>query len=83
VDAQYPGSARKFREAIPKVSSKPLSHLLLTHIHGDHVFGNMVFKDLEIVSHRRLWEKMEESLRNEWTPENLQKMLDTYKRDAP
>ena len=83
VDAQYPGSARKFRDAIPKVSSKPLSHLLLTHIHGDHVFGNMMFKDLEIVSHRRLWEKMEESLKNEWAPENLQKMLDTYKRDAP
>ena len=83
VDAQYPGSARKFREAIPKASVKPLSHLLLTHVHGDHVFGNMVFKDLEIVSHRRLWEKMESSLKNEWTPENLQKMLDTYKRDAP
>ncbi len=83
VDAQYPGSAKKFRAAIPKVTDKPLSHLLLTHVHGDHVFGNMVFKDLEIVSHRRLWEKMEASLKNEWTPENLQKMLDTYKRDAP
>jgi glyoxylase-like metal-dependent hydrolase (beta-lactamase superfamily II) len=65
IDAQYPGSARKFREAIPKATSKPLSHLLLTHVHGDHVFGNMVFRDLEIVSHRRLWEKMEASLKNE------------------
>ncbi len=83
VDAQYPGSAKKFREAIPKVTEKPLSHLLLTHVHGDHVFGNMVFKDLEIVSHRRLWEKMDSSLKKEWTPENLQKMLDTYKKDAP
>jgi glyoxylase-like metal-dependent hydrolase (beta-lactamase superfamily II) len=83
VDAQYPGSARKFREAIPKITEKPLSHLLLTHVHGDHVFGNMVFKDLEIVSHKRLWEKMETSLRNEWAPGNLEKMLDTYKRDAP
>lgn len=83
VDAQYPGSAKKFRDAISKVSNKPLSHLLLTHIHGDHIFGNMVFKDLEIVSHRRLWEKMEESLKNEWTPENLKKMLETYKQDAP
>jgi glyoxylase-like metal-dependent hydrolase (beta-lactamase superfamily II) len=83
VDAQYPGSARKFREAIPKASKKPLSHLLLTHVHGDHVFGNMVFRDLEIVSHRRLWEKMEESLKNEWTPDGLSKMLETYKKDAP
>jgi glyoxylase-like metal-dependent hydrolase (beta-lactamase superfamily II) len=83
VDAQYPGSAKRFREAIPRVTGKPLSHLLLTHVHGDHVFGNMVFKDLEIVSHRRLWEKMENSLGNEWAPGNLEKMLKTYKRDAP
>ncbi len=83
VDAQYPGSARKFRVAIPKVTKKPLSHLLLTHVHGDHVFGNMVFKDLEIVSHRRLWEKMETSLKNEWAPGNLEKMLETYRKDAP
>ena len=83
VDAQYPGSARRFREAIARVSDKPMSHLLLTHVHGDHVFGNMVFEDLEIVSHRRLWEKMESSLGNEWTPGNLEKMLETYRRDAP
>ncbi len=83
VDAQYPGSAKMFREAIPRVTGKPLSHLLLTHVHGDHVFGNMVFKDLEIVGHRRLWEKMEESLRNEWAPGNLKKMLETYRKDAP
>ena len=83
VDAQYPGSAKKFRAAITGVTDKPLSHLLLTHVHGDHVFGNMVFEDLEIVSHRRLWEKMENSLENEWAPGNLEKMLETYRRDAP
>jgi len=83
VDAQYPGSARKFREAITKTTERPLSHLLLTHIHGDHVFGNMIFKDLEIVSHKRLYEKMEANLENEWAPGNLEKMLDTYKQDAP
>jgi cyclase len=83
VDAQYPGSARRFREAIPRVTEKPLTHLLLTHVHGDHVFGNMIFKDLEIVSHRRLFEKMENSLRNEWAPGSLEKMLETYRKDAP
>ena len=83
VDAQYPGSARNFRAAIPKVSKKPLSYLLLTHVHSDHVFGNMVFNDLEIVSHRRLWEKMETSLKNEWAPGNMEKMLETYRKDAP
>jgi cyclase len=83
VDSQYPGSARKFRAAIPRVTGKPLSHLLLTHIHGDHVFGNMEFRDLEIVSHRRLWEKMEEGLKKEWAPASLEKMLETYRTETP
>ena len=49
IDAQYPGSARKFRDAIPKVSSKLLSHLLLTHVHGDHV----AFQNYRSVGHCR------------------------------
>jgi glyoxylase-like metal-dependent hydrolase (beta-lactamase superfamily II) len=83
VDAQYPGSARKFRKSISDNSEKPLSHLLLTHIHGDHIFGNMVFKDLDIVSHEQLYKKMKINLEKEWAPGNLEKMLDSYKQDAP
>jgi len=83
VDAQYPGSARRFREAIAETTEKPMSHLLLTHVHGDHVFGNMVFRDLKIVAHKRLREKMEASLASDWAPGNLEKMLDTVKRDTP
>ena len=49
VDAQYPGSAKKFREAISEISDKPLSHLILTHIHGDHVFGNQVFEGASLI----------------------------------
>jgi len=83
VDAQYPGSAKRFREAIQRATDKPPTHLLLTHIHGDHVFGAQVFKDLEIVSHTRLREKMEENLGGDWSPQRLQEMLETYRRDAP
>jgi cyclase len=83
VDAQYPGSATRFREAIRGTTEKPLSHLLLTHVHGDHVFGNMVFQDLNIVAHRRLMEKMEASIGKEWSPKNLEEMLGTVERDTP
>jgi glyoxylase-like metal-dependent hydrolase (beta-lactamase superfamily II) len=31
VDAQYPVSAREFRQSISSVTSQPLTHLLLTH----------------------------------------------------
>lgn len=83
VDAQYPVSARDFRESIPSVSEKPVSHLLLTHVHGDHVFGNQAFEDCVIVSHRRLREKMEASLAAEWAPGNLEEMLEAIRRDRP
>jgi len=83
VDAQYPVSGADFRASIPNYSEKPVTHLLLTHVHGDHVFGNQTFEDCEIVSHRRLKEKMEESLGNEWAPGNLEKMLEDVKANRP
>jgi glyoxylase-like metal-dependent hydrolase (beta-lactamase superfamily II) len=83
VDAQYPGSAKNLRKSINEITDKPLSHLLLTHVHGDHVFGNMVFEDLEIVSHQRLRENMERSLKDEWAPGNLEEMLENYRQNAP
>jgi glyoxylase-like metal-dependent hydrolase (beta-lactamase superfamily II) len=83
VDAQYPVSAADFRGSIPKVTDKPVTHLLLTHDHGDHVFGNQAFEDCEIVSHRRLKEKMEGNLLTTWAPGNLEKMLDDIKVNRP
>jgi glyoxylase-like metal-dependent hydrolase (beta-lactamase superfamily II) len=76
VDAMFPVSAYDFRESIPKVTDKPVTHLLLTHIHPDHVFGSQAFEDCEIVAHRRLKEKMEENLRAVWAPGNLDKRLE-------
>ncbi len=83
VDAQYPVSGTDFRKSIPSVTGKPVTHLLLTHIHGDHVFGNQAFEDCEIVSHTRLKEKMEESLGTIWAPSNLEKMLEDVKKNRP
>ena len=83
VDAQYPVSGADFRASIPEYTGKPVTHLLLTHVHGDHIFGNQAFEDCEIVSHRRLKERMEESLGNEWAPGNLEKMLEDVKANRP
>jgi glyoxylase-like metal-dependent hydrolase (beta-lactamase superfamily II) len=83
VDAQYPVSGADFRASIPEVTSKPVTHLLLTHIHGDHIFGNQAFEDCIIVSHRRLKEKMIKSLDTEWAPGNLEKMLEEVRINRP
>ncbi|MGD2201319.1 MAG: MBL fold metallo-hydrolase [Candidatus Bathyarchaeota archaeon] len=83
VDAQYPVSGADFRRSIRGVTEKPVTHLLLTHVHGDHVLGNQAFEDCEIVSHHRLKGKMEESLSNEWAPENLEETLKEIKKNRP
>ena len=43
----------QFREAIGKVTSKPLSILIDTHCHLDHTHGDVVFEDLPILAHEK------------------------------
>ncbi|MFB0557829.1 MAG: MBL fold metallo-hydrolase, partial [Candidatus Bathyarchaeia archaeon] len=83
VDAQYPVSGADFRRSIATVTENPVTHLLLTHDHGDHVLGNQAFEDCEIVSHKRLKEKMVERLHTDWAPGNLESMLEEIKKNRP
>lgn len=83
IDAQYPVSGIDFRKSIPNYTEKPVTHLLLTHIHGDHIFGNQAFEDCEIISQIRLKEKMAENLHTIWAPGNLEKMLEEVKENRP
>ena len=83
VDSQYPASAVDFRNSISALTERSVTHLLLTHYHGDHVFGSQAFEDCEIVGHRLLKEKMEENLRTIWAPENLEKLIDEVRRSRP
>ena len=41
---------RKFKEKVESVFNKKAHALLLTHHHGDHIFGNQLFKDHSIIS---------------------------------
>ena len=83
VDAQFPVSGADFRRSISTVTRKPVTHLLLTHYHGDHVFGNQAFENCEIVAHRLLKEKMEENLRTVWSPDNIEKMMEDIRKNRP
>lgn len=43
--------ARAFREAVRRTSDKPIRTLLNTHHHGDHTYGNFLFREATIVGH--------------------------------
>jgi len=50
-----PNEARKVKEAIRKQTQLPVLYAINTHYHGDHVFGNQVFKDSHtIIAHENV-----------------------------
>ena len=54
IDArQHPRRAEELLATIRKYTSKPIKYLINTHAHGDHYFGNSVFKreGATIISH--------------------------------
>ena len=81
VDSQFPVSGKEFRQSIEALTDKPVTHLLLTHYHGDHVFGAKAFEDCEIVSHRLVKEIMEKNLTTEWA--DPEKMIETMRKNRP
>jgi glyoxylase-like metal-dependent hydrolase (beta-lactamase superfamily II) len=51
VDTQItPKAGHRLREAIGKVTDKPITHVINTHYHGDHAGGNRAFPDAEIIA---------------------------------
>jgi glyoxylase-like metal-dependent hydrolase (beta-lactamase superfamily II) len=49
-----PALARKLLQEIRRITPKPVSHVLVTHYHADHIYGLQAFKDAgaTIVAHR-------------------------------
>lgn len=83
VDAQYAAPARALRSKIENISAKRISHLLLTHSHSDHVFGNEIFQDCEIVAHESLKTRMQELSRTDWSDESLRQQVAELKKTDP
>ncbi|MGD2086454.1 MAG: MBL fold metallo-hydrolase [Candidatus Aminicenantes bacterium] len=50
--------AEKARAYIDKIFNKPVSHVINTHHHWDHTFGNQVFKKAVIIGHKFCLEDM-------------------------
>ena len=46
-----PMHAKAFIAAIRRVTDKPLTHVFLTHHHGDHINGTQYFEGAEVISH--------------------------------
>jgi glyoxylase-like metal-dependent hydrolase (beta-lactamase superfamily II) len=53
-----PALAQRLIEQIKKVTDKPMTHLIVTHYHADHIYGLQVFKaaGVRVIAHRKALE---------------------------
>jgi glyoxylase-like metal-dependent hydrolase (beta-lactamase superfamily II) len=52
VDTKNPGWGQPLLEAIKKVTDRPVTTIVNTHTHGDHVSGNVEFaENVEVIAH--------------------------------
>lgn len=73
--SMYPSVAKKFRIFIERTVGTTVKKLVLTHYHGDHVFGNQIFKDCDIISSRSLATRMHEVAASQWTRKKLEEAV--------
>lgn len=79
VDAgSTPDNGKKIISAIKTVTNKPITHLILTHMHGDHIYGVSSFpKEVKIIAHVNL-EKNNTELNEKKITNYKEKILPEY-----
>lgn len=60
VDTKNPGWGQPVLEQIKKLTDKPVTTIINTHTHGDHVSGNVEFPHIEVVTHVNTKANMEQ-----------------------
>jgi len=65
----FPVTAKQFREDVEKKFNKSVKYLLITHYHGDHVFGSAPFRDTKIIGSNKLVEGIKGKLESQWAKE--------------
>ena len=70
---RFPSTAFEFRKAIENISHKNVKHLILTHCHGDHIFGSQAFRDCNIITHELERISVEKHIKTDWSPNALEK----------
>jgi len=80
VDTKYPGWGRPILEKIKTLTDKPVTMIINTHSHGDHVSGNVEFPaTVDVVVQENTKANMERMERREPRPTETRESLDLFK----
>jgi cyclase len=55
---QTPARTERLRSAVAELTTAPVRMIVNTHHHGDHTFGNYLFRGATVVGHRQCREEM-------------------------
>ncbi len=78
-----PPLAKQFRKLIHKEVGEPITDVILTHYHSDHVFGAQVFQDCTIIASSALAAMYHKLLNDQWSPEGIKELKEYYVQNDP
>ncbi|MHA2602682.1 MAG: MBL fold metallo-hydrolase [Candidatus Thorarchaeota archaeon SMTZ1-83] len=73
----------KVRKQLEEEHDLPINRMLLTHYHGDHIFGAQAFEPLTIISSPETKNICVENLKGRWRRENLFQDYSSAKNERP
>ena len=80
VDTKYPGWGKSILDKIRTFTDKPVTTIINTHTHGDHVSGNVEFPGtVEVVVQENTKSNMERMERRDPRPTETRESLDIFK----
>lgn len=75
VDAgNSPAHARRVMDALKSINAPPLSQIIYTHHHWDHIFGAVAF-GVPVTAHRICYDAVVRYAQNDWSPENVRRTI--------
>jgi glyoxylase-like metal-dependent hydrolase (beta-lactamase superfamily II) len=78
-----PPLAKQFRKLIHKEVGEPITEVILTHYHSDHVFGTQVFQDCTLITSSTMAAMYPELLKDRWSPEGIKELKEYYAQNDP
>ena len=78
-----PALAKEFRNKVLKEIGSPITHVLLTHYHSDHVFGSQEFNEALLIASSKMVSLYPELLESHWSPQGLEEMRKFYAENEP
>jgi glyoxylase-like metal-dependent hydrolase (beta-lactamase superfamily II) len=77
----YTQALKNFRKHMEEHFQRKTSHLLLTHIHWDHILSMEVFQDVDIVIAKKGIRGLKNSYRGYLSPEKRKERADEYRKE--